>query len=137
MLLRSARQKLHERIARMLERDRSEIIESQPELLARHCAEAGLECRLRHHEGTMRWCFPADVTGKAGAMWAPIGPCRFSRPIGGGGIIMCRCRVIVFEAVLGIDGRPDGASSNTLRSAAQGSAERAVETAKHRYEARH
>jgi tetratricopeptide (TPR) repeat protein len=42
-LLRSSRQHLHERIARTLEREFSEAIEVQPELLARHCAEAGLE----------------------------------------------------------------------------------------------
>ena len=42
-LLRSSRQHLHERIARTLEKEFSEAIEIQPELLARHCAEAGLE----------------------------------------------------------------------------------------------
>ena len=41
-LLRSPRQQLHERIARTLEEKFSEAVEGQPELLARHCAEAGL-----------------------------------------------------------------------------------------------
>nr|WP_240543112.1 AAA family ATPase [Bradyrhizobium canariense] len=42
-LLRASRQALHGRIANTLEKDFSEVIEVQPELLARHCAEAGLE----------------------------------------------------------------------------------------------
>src|SRR5262249_17051553 len=42
-LLRSARQQLHERIARILEEEFSDAIEIQPEFLARHCAEAGLD----------------------------------------------------------------------------------------------
>jgi class 3 adenylate cyclase/tetratricopeptide (TPR) repeat protein len=41
-LLRSRRQQLHARIAATLEKQFSEILETQPELLARHCAEAGL-----------------------------------------------------------------------------------------------
>jgi DNA-binding winged helix-turn-helix (wHTH) protein/predicted ATPase len=41
-LLRNARQQLHARIAEALETDSPEIIESQPELLAQHYAEAGL-----------------------------------------------------------------------------------------------
>ena len=35
----------------------------------------------------MRWCSLADVMDRAGAMWALIGPCRSSRPTGGGGIV--------------------------------------------------
>ena len=42
-LLRSPRQHLHERIASTLEKEFSDAIEAQPELLARHCAEAGME----------------------------------------------------------------------------------------------
>jgi class 3 adenylate cyclase/predicted ATPase len=42
-LLRSSRQHLHESIAGTLEEEFSDAIEIQPELLARHCAEAGLE----------------------------------------------------------------------------------------------
>jgi len=41
-LLRSRRQQLHARIAATLEGQFPEIVETQPELLARHCAEAGL-----------------------------------------------------------------------------------------------
>jgi len=40
-LLRTSRQQLHGRIANTLEREFPELIEVQPELLARHCAEAG------------------------------------------------------------------------------------------------
>jgi tetratricopeptide (TPR) repeat protein len=42
-LLRSSRQQLHGRIASTLEEEFPEVIEIQPELLARHCAEAGLD----------------------------------------------------------------------------------------------
>ena len=41
-LLRSRRQQLHGRIATTLEAQFPEIVETQPEVLARHCAEAGL-----------------------------------------------------------------------------------------------
>ena len=41
-LLREHRRALHGRVAETLERQFAEIAESQPELLARHCAEAGL-----------------------------------------------------------------------------------------------
>jgi tetratricopeptide (TPR) repeat protein len=41
-LLRSRRQQLHGRIATTLETQFPEIVETQPEVLARHCAEAGL-----------------------------------------------------------------------------------------------
>jgi DNA-binding winged helix-turn-helix (wHTH) protein/predicted ATPase len=41
-LLREPRRALHARIAEALERQFVEITESQPELLARHCSEAGL-----------------------------------------------------------------------------------------------
>ena len=42
-LLRSSRQQLHARIASTLEEEFQEIVEVQPELLARHFAEAGLD----------------------------------------------------------------------------------------------
>jgi class 3 adenylate cyclase/predicted ATPase len=42
MLLREPRCALHARIAETLERDFAEITETRPELLARHCTEAGL-----------------------------------------------------------------------------------------------
>jgi len=41
-LLRESRRALHSRIAEALENQFAEIAESQPELLARHCTEAGL-----------------------------------------------------------------------------------------------
>jgi predicted ATPase len=41
-LLRSRRQQLHARITATLEGQFPDIVETQPELLARHCAEAGL-----------------------------------------------------------------------------------------------
>jgi predicted ATPase/class 3 adenylate cyclase len=41
-LLREPRRALHARIAKMLEGQFADIAESQPELLARHCTEAGL-----------------------------------------------------------------------------------------------
>ena len=41
-LLREPRRALHARIAETLETNSPEIAESQPELLARHCTEAGL-----------------------------------------------------------------------------------------------
>lgn len=41
-LLRSQRQQLHNRISEVLEGQFAEIVEAQPDLLARHCAEAGL-----------------------------------------------------------------------------------------------
>ena len=41
-LLREPRRALHARIAEVLESQFPDIAESQPELLARHCAEAGL-----------------------------------------------------------------------------------------------
>ena len=41
-LLREPRRSLHARIAEVLESQFNEIAENQPELLARHCAEAGL-----------------------------------------------------------------------------------------------
>jgi predicted ATPase len=42
-LLRSGRQQLHGEIALTLEKSFPEIVEMQPEILARHCAEAGLD----------------------------------------------------------------------------------------------
>jgi class 3 adenylate cyclase len=41
-LLRGQRQQLHGRIAAVLEHDFPEVAKNQPEVLARHCAEAGL-----------------------------------------------------------------------------------------------
>src|SRR4029077_16495972 len=41
-LLREPRRALHARIAKTIEDQFAEIAESQPELLARHCTEAGL-----------------------------------------------------------------------------------------------
>jgi class 3 adenylate cyclase/predicted ATPase len=53
-LLREPRRALHRRIAEILEREFAEIAENQPELLARHCTEAGLIEKA------------ADLWGKAG-----------------------------------------------------------------------
>ena len=53
-LLREARRGLHARIAKVLEDQFSEVAENQPELLALHCAEAGLTERA------------AGLWGKAG-----------------------------------------------------------------------
>ena len=41
-LLREQRRALHSRIAEALESEFATIVEAQPELLARHCTEAGL-----------------------------------------------------------------------------------------------
>jgi predicted ATPase len=41
-LLREPRRALHARIAKTLEKDFPDIAENQPEILARHCTEAGL-----------------------------------------------------------------------------------------------
>ena len=53
-LLREPRRTLHARIAEVLEHQFADIAESQPELLARHCAEAGLIAKA------------ANLWGKAG-----------------------------------------------------------------------
>jgi len=53
-LLREPRRALHRRIAETLEREFAEITENQPELVARHCTEAGLIEKA------------ADLWGKAG-----------------------------------------------------------------------
>ena len=47
-LLREQRRALHARIAEILESQFAEIVESQPELLARHCTEAGLIEKAAH-----------------------------------------------------------------------------------------
>ena len=48
-LLRSRRQHLHGEIASALEEAFPEIVEMQPEILARHCAEAGLNEKARNY----------------------------------------------------------------------------------------
>ena len=50
-LLREPRRALHARIAEVLEGQFPEIAESQPELLARHCARAGLTEKAAHFWG--------------------------------------------------------------------------------------
>ena len=47
-LLREPRRRLHARIAETLESQFVEVAETQPELLARHCAEAGLIEKAAH-----------------------------------------------------------------------------------------
>ena len=62
-LLREARRGLHARIAKVLEDQFTEVADNQPELLARHCAEAGLTrgrrgCgarRVNVHWSVRRW----------------------------------------------------------------------------------
>ena len=57
-LLREPRRALHARIAETLENQFAEIVESQPELLARHCTEAGQIARaavLWGNAGRGRW----------------------------------------------------------------------------------
>lgn len=62
-LLRKRRLQLHARIATVLEGQFPEVVESQPELLARHCAEAGLV------ERAVDYCFKAGQQAIArGAM---------------------------------------------------------------------
>ena len=53
-LLRDGRRALHARIAETIERDFADVAEGQPELLARHCTEAGLVAKA------------ATLWGKAG-----------------------------------------------------------------------
>lgn len=48
-LLRSRRQQMHERIAAVLEGRFPEVVQAQPELLAQHCAQAGLKERAVEH----------------------------------------------------------------------------------------
>ena len=48
-MLRSRRQHLHGEIASTLEQAFPEIVETQPEILARHCAEAGLNEKARNY----------------------------------------------------------------------------------------
>ena len=59
-LLREPRRALHARIAEILERQFADVAESQPELLARHCVEAGL-------------------TEKAAAFWGQAGQQSLAR----------------------------------------------------------
>ena len=62
-LLREPRRALHARIAETLESQFAEIAENQPELLARHCTEAGLIEKARRPMGQSR----AAVAGALGA----------------------------------------------------------------------
>ena len=60
-LLREPRRKLHARIAETLESQFAEVAETQPELLARHCTEAGLiekAARLGARLDNGRWRAP-------------------------------------------------------------------------------
>ena len=53
-LLREPRRALHARIAETLEKDFADIAENQPEILARHCTEAGLDRKGRGPLGQSR-----------------------------------------------------------------------------------
>ena len=66
-LLREPRRVLHARIAETLERQFAEIAENQPELLARHCAEAGLIEKSSNPMGQGR----TAVTGAFGPRRGP------------------------------------------------------------------
>jgi predicted ATPase len=63
-LLRERRRALHARIAETIENQFTETAERQPELLARHCTEAGL-------------------IEKAASLWGKAGQ-RFARALGAG-----------------------------------------------------
>jgi predicted ATPase len=72
-LLRSRRQQLHGRIAATLEWEFPEIVEMQPELLARHCAEAGLI-----EKAVMFWCKAGQQAIERGAMTEAVAQLRKS-----------------------------------------------------------
>ncbi|HUH86322.1 MAG TPA: adenylate/guanylate cyclase domain-containing protein [Stellaceae bacterium] len=68
-LLRSRRQLLHARIAAVLEKQFPDVVEAQPDLLARHCAEAGLlekavgYCLTAGRQAIARWAL-TEATGQ-------------------------------------------------------------------------
>jgi len=68
-LLRSRRQLLHARIAAVLEAQLLDVVETQPDLLARHCAEAGLlekavgYCLTAGRQAIARWAL-TEATGQ-------------------------------------------------------------------------
>ena len=65
-LLRKRRQQLHARIAATLEGQFPEIVETQPELTARHCAEAGLvEKAVGYWTLTGEWAVKRDANAEA------------------------------------------------------------------------
>jgi predicted ATPase len=65
-LLRNRRQQLHARIAATLEGQFPEIVETQPELMARHCAEAGLvEKAVGYWTLTGEWAVKRDANAEA------------------------------------------------------------------------
>jgi predicted ATPase len=72
-LLRSRRQQLHGRIAATLEQEFPESVEIQPELLARHCAEAGLI-----EKAVMFWCKAGQQAIERGAMTEAVAQLRKS-----------------------------------------------------------
>ncbi len=95
---------------------------------------------------TMRWCSPADAMSRAGVMCALIGPCRFGRPIGGGGIVGSNRHVPISSDLFQkparhrwsfrIDGHLDKCLQQSILIRRARSVERAVEAAKRRYERR-
>ena len=54
-LLREPRRALHARIAETPETQFAEVAENQPELLARHCSQAGLIDKAAAQWGVRRW----------------------------------------------------------------------------------
>ena len=81
-LLREPRRALHARIAETLESQFAEIAESQPELLARHCTEAGLiekarACGARRDSGrwrARRWSKPQSSSRAPSTRSRPCPP---------------------------------------------------------------
>src|SRR5262245_51627962 len=70
-MLRSRRQQLHQKIAEVLEDRFPSIVETEPELLARHCTEAGLlEQAIRY------WSQAGDLASRRSAELETIAHCE-------------------------------------------------------------
>jgi predicted ATPase len=70
-LLRSRRQQLHTRIATILESQFPEIVGGQPELIAQHCSEAGL-----NETGITYWLKAGQLSIARGAMTEAVAQLR-------------------------------------------------------------
>ncbi len=91
-LLRSSRQQLHALIAKALEEEDPEIMETKPEILARHCAEAGfdqkaIECWRAAGEQAVRRASNREAIGHFGRALAlldkqPLGMSRSRSELG-------------------------------------------------------
>lgn len=90
-LLRAQRQSLHQRIASVLEEQFPEIVTSKPDLLARHCTEAGLaEKALGYRLAAGRQAFARSAMAEAVAQFQagldllagmPAGPQRLQQEL--------------------------------------------------------